>query len=112
MFAGDPNVSPFCIKNDNQSSLAGMQGQLVPHHDAIWAKSFVAGRLNFDRGHEIGQLIDDPQTEVLDDLKIISGGQAVAYWVNPDTQRSTGAANRGFKQSWFWHESLDATPGR
>lgn len=112
MFAGDPDVPPFGIKNHNQASFAGMQGQLVAHRDAVWAKSFVTSRLNFDRGHEIGQLIDDPQTKVLDDLEIIPSGQAIADWVNPDTQGSTGAADRGFKQCWFWHGNLDATPGR
>ena len=101
MFAGDSNVSPFRIQNDNQSSLAGMKGQLVPHCDAVWAESFITGRLNFDRGHEIGHLVDDSQAKVSDDLKIIPLWQPVAYWVNPDTQRSTGAANRGFKQCWF-----------
>ena len=94
MLAGDPNVTTLCIEDHNQSSLAGMQGQLVPHCDSIGPKPLITGRLDFDRGNEIGQLVDDSHTKVPDHLKIIPCWQTVAYWVNPDTQRSTGAANR------------------
>ena len=101
MFAGDPNVSPFRIKNDNQPSLAGMQGQLVPHRDAIWAKSLVTGRLDFDGRNQMGQLVHDPQAKVPDNLKIVSCREAIANRINPDTQWGTGAAHRTFKRGWF-----------
>ena len=109
MFAGDPDVprlaSRTTIKPASRACKASWSRTAMPSGQIVRNKP-----TEFDRGHEIGQLIDDPQTKVLDDLKIIPAGRR-SDWVNPDTQGARRGGPR-IQAMLVLAWEPDATPGR